>query len=526
MKVLITDPVDEQCLTIFREEGFVVDYRPGLKAAELSAAVADADALVVRSQTNVTPEIVEAGKRLKVIGRAGAGVDNIDLASATRRGIVVMNTPGGNTISTAEHTLSMILALARNIPQANQSLREGKWDRKQFVGTELFEKTLGIVGLGKVGAELARRCRAFSMTLIAFDPMVSSEQAAKAGIELVTLEEIYRRSDFISLHTPLTPETKGIINSGTLARCKRGVRIVNCARGGIVVERDLLAALNEGAVGGAALDVFESEPPVEWELIRHPHVVATPHLAASTEEAQEKVAVQISRQIADFLKERGITGSVNGDLIRYTFRAEFRPYLELAERLGSFVAQMKVGELKSVLVSVHGPALGELVPMLDAVVLKGILAPVLAEPVNYLNSVAIAKERGIGVRAAEGEPHEFYPNVVEVRYETTKEARTLAGTVFGSTDVRIIGIDGFHFEMRPHGNLLLYGNIDRPGMLAKVSGVLARGGINIGGLSLGRHRAGFDALTVIALDEPPAKSVIEEIEQIEGVSHVKLIAFP
>jgi D-3-phosphoglycerate dehydrogenase len=284
--------------------------------------------------------------------------------------------------------------------------------------------------------------------------------------------------------------------------------------------------LDNGIVGGVALDVYEQEPPVEWSLIRHPRVVATPHLAASTEEAQEKVAVQISHQIADFLKGRGITGSVNGDGIRYTFRAEFRPYLDLAERMGRFLAQMKSGELKSVSVTLRGPALDELLPIIDAAVLKGVLAPVLAEPVNYLNAAAIAKERGIGVRASAAEPHEFYPNAVEVRYETTQEERTLAGTVFGNADVRIIGIDGFHFEMRPVGNLLLYSNIDRPGMLAKVSGVLARGGINIGGLSLGRHRAGSDALTVIALDEPPLKSIIEEIGAIEGVSQVRLISFP
>ncbi len=307
MKILIADSVDKQCIDILKKEGFEVVDRSGSSAENIIKEIATADGLIVRSQTKVTPQMLEAAPMLKVVGRAGAGVDNIDVPAATRRGVLVMNTPGGNTISTAEHTMSLMLSLARNIPQANQSLREGKWDRKSFSGVELFEKTLGIVGLGKVGTEVARRSLALGMTVIAFDPIHSAESAGKMGIELVGLDQIFNRSDFITIHSPLTPETKDLINEKTLSRCKQGVRIINCVCGGIVNEHDLLRALENGHVAGAALDVFEEEPPRDRSLILHPRVVTTPHLGASTEEAQEKVALQVAHQIADFLKERGVT---------------------------------------------------------------------------------------------------------------------------------------------------------------------------------------------------------------------------
>lgn len=314
MKILITDPIEKSCVDILSQEGFDVDVKLGLSPEDIKACIGNYAALVVRSGTQVTAEIIDAADSMQVIGRAGAGVDNIDCEAASRRGIIVMNTPGGNTISTAEHTVSMLLSLSRNIPQAYASLVAGKWERKKFMGTEVFGKTLGVVGLGKIGREVGIRCRAFGMTIIGFDPVLTVDGASKLDVELVTLDELYRRSDFITVHTPLNEETKGLLNDTTLALCKKGVRIINCARGGIVDEGALLRALESGHVAGAAIDVFVTEPPKDNPLFKHPNVIATPHLGASTEEAQEKVAIQIAHQIADALHNRGIAGAVASDL--------------------------------------------------------------------------------------------------------------------------------------------------------------------------------------------------------------------
>jgi len=523
MKIFISDPVDEQCVDLLKQEGFAVVYQPGLDAGNLKSALADADALIVRSQTKVTAGILESAKKLKVVGRAGAGVDNIDVDAATRKGVVVMNTPGGNTISTAEHTLSMMFALARNIPQANQSLREGKWDRKKFTGTELNGKLVGLIGLGRVGSEVAKRCLAFGMDVIAYDPLVSSESAAKLGVRLAELPEIFQTADIISVHSPLTAETRNLINAKTLAQCKKGVRIINCARGGIVHEKDLLQALESEQVAAAALDVFEQEPPADHSLIRHPHVVSTPHLGASTEEAQEKVAIQIAHQIADFLLGRGVSGSVNGDIVRYTFRKEFHPYFTLVERMGKLLSQLKNGVLRSVVLTVNGAYLHELTSLLGAAFFKGVFSDVLTEPINYINALAIAKDRGISVSLQQADDHVLYANVISVSYETTKEQRSFAGTVFGTSDERLIAMDGFHLDIRPQGILLLYSNVDRPGMLARVSGLLAQAQINIGGLSLGRYPGHARALTIIALDDLPPAHVLENIAKEEGISDLHLI---
>jgi D-3-phosphoglycerate dehydrogenase len=522
--VLITDNVDRQCVTILEAEGFQIEYHPGLSREEILKAVGAAEGLIVRSQTQVNAEVLEAGKHLKVVGRAGAGVDNIDVAAATRHGIIVMNTPGGNTISTAEHTVSMMLALARNIPQAHQSLRSGKWERSAFVGTELHGKTLGVVGLGKVGSEVSRRASAFGMKILAFDPAQSGETAGRVNAQLVALPELLRQSDFITLHSPLIPETRGLIGKESLSICKHGVRIINCARGGIVDEAALLAALERGDVAGAALDVFEHEPPVNSPLIQHRNVVVTPHLAASTEEAQEKVAVQIARQVADYLQGRGVSGSVNADTISLGLKEELRPFLLLGEKLGRLVAQLKEGKLKSVTVSASGDPLRDFLPALSAAVLKGALERLLVEPVNYLNAPLIARERGIGVQLVQESGQLLYAQVLSVRYQTEKESRHFSGTLFGEHDLRIVGIDGFHFEMKPDGHLILYSNIDRPGMLAAVSSVLAKAGINIGGLSLGRFESGSRAMTVISIDTPAPVGVLKEIALLDGVSDVKMIS--
>jgi D-3-phosphoglycerate dehydrogenase len=520
MKILITDQVDQQCCDILTAEGFEVEYKPGMPASEIQQAIVTAHALIVRSQTEVTSEILNAGKMLKIVGRAGAGVDNIDVQAATRCGIIVMNTPGGNTVSTAEHTISMMMALSRNIPQAHQSLKEGRWDRKKYTGTELFGKTLGIIGLGKVGVEVAKRCLAFEMNVIAFDPILSSEAASKIGVELVDLNEIFRRSDIITIHSPLMPETKNLLNEESFKKCKRGVRVINCARGGIINERALLAALEEGRVGGAALDVFEEEPPKNNSLLLHPRVVATPHLGASTEEAQEKVAIQIAHQIADALNNRGLIGSVNADIIQLAMKKEIQPYMFLAEKMGSFIAQLLKGKLKSLMVSTSGALLRDSLSALGSAVIKGMFEKMLFEPVNYLNANLVARERGITLQLHQGKEDVAYAQVITVRYETDQEQRSLSGTMFGNNDVRIINIDGFHFEIRPEGTLLVYSNIDKPGMLAAVGGVLAKSNINIAGLSLGRYGPAQKALTVVSLDSPASGGVLNEISSIEGVSNL------
>jgi D-3-phosphoglycerate dehydrogenase len=520
MKILITDAVDAQCRAILEEEGFEVDYRPGLARPAIKEALAGAAALVVRSQTQVDAELLGAAPDLKIIGRAGAGVDNIDVGAATRKGIIVMNTPGGNTISTAEHTMAMILALSRNIPQANQSLREKKWDRKSYVGTELFEKTLGIVGLGKVGVEVARRASSFSMHVIAYDPVLSEDAAKKFGAELVPLDEIFRTSDYISIHSPLIPETTDLLDAQAFALCKRGVRIINCARGGIVNEHALLEALTSKKVAGAALDVFTEEPPVDFTLINHPNVIATPHLGASTEEAQEKVAVQIAHQIADALRGRGLAGLVNAGMVQMTTKKELHPFALLGEKMGSAMAQMKLGKLRSIVVSASGSLLTDALDGLGAAVLKGFFERLLEEPINYVNSLSVARERGIGIELRKLPDDANYTHVLGVEFLFGSAARAMSGTVFGIDDVRIVSIDSFHLDLVPSGNLLFYRNIDRPGMLAGVSTILSRAGINIARLTLGRVGTMSQALTIVATDTRVPDAVLKEIAGIQGVTDV------
>ncbi|MCS7228769.1 MAG: phosphoglycerate dehydrogenase [Candidatus Kryptonium sp.] len=525
MKVLITDPIEESCVNILRNEGFEVDLKPGISKDELKSIINDYVALIVRSGTKVTADIINEARKLKIIGRAGAGVDNIDVDAATRRGIIVMNTPGGNTISTAEHTMSLILALARNIPQACNDLKAGNWNRKKFMGVELYGKTIGIIGLGRIGREVAIRCKAFGMNVIGYDPVLSSEIAMKLGIELVSdLNEIYRRSDFITVHVPLNDETRGMIGKNELAKCKRGVRIINCARGGIIDEMALLEAIESGHVAGAALDVFSEEPPPkDHPLIKHPKVIVTPHLGAATEEAQEKVAIQIAHQIADALKERAIVGAVNAEILQLAMNEEIKPYLLLAEKIGSFQAQI----LKGKLLGVSGIFVGEMLKnssqILISAFLKGLLNYLMSEPVNYINAPVIANEMGLSVSERTSEDKGNYTHLLKFEVRTDKEKRTVAGTVFGNKDIRIVGVDDFHFEFKPEGILLVYSNIDRPGMLASVSSILARSNINIAGLSLGRYGVGKNALTVMSVDNEISQDVLREISSVDGIFDVRVV---
>ncbi len=523
MRILISDAIEQRCVDILTNEGFSVDLKPGLSHEELVKIIGAYDALVVRSATKVNADLIAHAAQMKVVGRAGTGVDNIDLNAATRKGILVMNTPGGNTVSAAEHTVSMMLALARNIPQADASLKQGKWEKKKYVGTEVLEKTVGVIGLGKIGREVAQRCQGLGMKVIGYDPVLSGDVALKLNIELSDLDELYRRSDFITVHTPLTGETKGLLNDTTLAKCKRSVRIINCARGGIIDEKALLRALQSGQVAGAALDVFETEPPKDNPLLGHDRVIVTPHLGASTEEAQEKVAIQIAHQIADALHGRGYAGVVNGAALQLTMNAELRPYVVLAEKLGSLAAQMAPGKLKGVTVGVTGELLVSALELLKAGVLKGLLSRVVSDPVNYVNAPLLAVEMGLAVNESRESEAEGFGSLLMVRCETDRGPREIAGSVFGSNTIRLVKLDGFRFEVRPEGYLLIYNNIDRPGMLARVGVILAAHDVNIAGVSLGRTAIGENALTVMNIDGDIPKKGMKELLSLQGVSNIRLV---
>ena len=521
MKVLISDQVEQVCADVLKKEGFEVDFRPGLKPDELKKIVGEYEGLIVRSSTQVSSEIVASAVKMKVIGRAGAGVDNIDCDAATRRGIIVMNTPGGNTISTAEHTVSLLLSLARNIPQACDSIRQGKWERKKFTGMELFGKTIGIIGLGKIGREVAIRCQAFAMKTIGFDPVLSEEVATKLNINLVSLEELYAQADVITVHTPLNDETRGLIGDDQIKACKPGVRIINCARGGIVDEGALLRGLQSGKIGGAALDVFEHEPPSGSELLQHPRLIATPHLGASTEEAQEKVAKQIAVQVADLLHERGIAGAVNAEVIQMAMRHDLKPYVRLAEKLGSLEAQLVPGKLRRITVTVVGHPLVQSSELITSAVLKGVLSHRLTEPVNLVNASLIARELGISLEEKREMDGGSYTHLIKIEYESDQGKRAAAGTVFENSHMRIVQMDGYRLEIVPEGTMLFYKNVDKPGMLAAVGSILASAGINIAGLALGRDEPGQRALTIINVDSPIPQGVLKKMEMIEGVFEVR-----
>ncbi|MCZ6775752.1 MAG: phosphoglycerate dehydrogenase [Ignavibacteria bacterium] len=519
----MSDNLEQSCIDILNGEGFDVDSKPGISADDLKKIIGVYDGLVVRSATKVSSDVIASATNLKVIGRAGTGVDNIEVDAATRRGILVMNTPGGNTISAAEHTLSMLLSLARNIPQAHRSLTEGRWERKKFIGTEVLEKTIGIIGLGKIGREVALRCQALRMKTIGYDPLLGRDVALKFKIELVSLDEVYRRSDFISVHTPLTNETRGILNDKTLAKCKKGVRIINCARGGIVDEQALLRGLNSGHVAGAALDVFEKEPPTDNPLLAHERVIATPHLGASTEEAQEKVAIQIAHQLADALHARGYAGVVNGAALQLTMKEEVRPFLSLAEKMGSLVAQMATGKLKKIIIGASGELVCSSLELLKAGILKGILSHALPDPVNFVNAPMLAKEMGLAITEQRDVDGETFTNLLRLRYETDRAAKEVAGTVFGPSTIRLVMMDGFRFELNPEGYLLIYTNVDKPGMLARVGSILAAHNVNIAGVSLGRSALGANALTLMNIDSDVPSKAMQELVQVAGVSDVIVV---
>lgn len=517
-KILISDSVNPDSVSIFQSAGFLVNYNPGLKKEELLKIIPDYNALVVRSSTLVDSELINQMKEIEIIGRAGTGVDNIDVPAATRKGIVVMNTPGGNTISTAEHTMALMLSMCRNIPQSNISLLNGKWERKNFSGTELHGKTLGIIGLGKIGREVAKRAEAFGMKIIGYDPLLSSDVAKDFSISLVDLEQIWKQSDLITVHVPLNDSTKNLFCTATLNKCKNGVKIINCARGGIVNESDIVEALDSGKVSSAAFDVYETEPPdFTGKLINHPKVVCTPHLGASTDEAQGKVSVQIAEQIIQYFREGKISGAVNIKGFYKPVDEDIQPYLTLGERLGSFISQIFDRKLKQINITLSGKSLHSFDSEITASVLKGFLESRLSEPVNYVNAFLIVEEMGIGINQLRKAESNLYKNLITVELNSESGNQKISGTLFGNKELRIVEIDDYHLEIKPEGNLILYRNIDKPGMLASVGKILADAEINIAGLSLGRIQKGKEALSVINVDSKVNDSILTQISLIDGI---------
>jgi D-3-phosphoglycerate dehydrogenase len=522
-KVLIADDMSPLAAETFRARGVAVDVKTGLAPEALVAALKDCDGLAVRSATKVKAATLAGASRLKVIGRAGIGVDNIDVPAATARGIVVMNTPYGNSITTAEHAVALMMALARQIPEANASTHAGKWEKNAFMGVELMGKTLGIIGCGNIGTVVADRAQGLKMKVIAYDPFLVPDRAAELGVEKVELDDLFARADFISLHTPLTDATRNILDAKALAKTKPGVRIVNCARGGLIVEADLKAALDSGRVAGAALDVFAEEPARANPLFGMKNVVATPHLGAATAEAQEKVALQIAEQMADFLLTGAVANALNMPSMTAEEAPRLKPYMKLAERLGSFAGQATETSIKAVTVEYEG-AVAELnIKPLTAVVLKGLLSPLL-ETVNMVSAPSIARERGLDVREVRAERAGAYQTLIRLTVTTETQTRAVAGTLFND-EPRIVDIKGIPIDARLGPHMIYVTNRDKPGFIGALGMLLGNANINIATFSLGRESQGGDAVALIEVDQAIDEDLVTAIRKLPQVMRCKPMRF-
>jgi D-3-phosphoglycerate dehydrogenase / 2-oxoglutarate reductase len=524
MKVLISDKLSDQGVKILRDAGLTVDVNTKLSPQELLQVIPNYEGLVVRSGTKVTKEVLAAAAKLKVVGRAGSGLDNVDLGEATRRGVVVMNTPGGNTITTAEHTISLMLSMVRMIPQATASTKAGKWEKGRFTGIELYNKVLGVVGMGQIGGHVARLAQGLLMRVIAYDPYLSPETATKAGVEKVSLEELFRRADIVTVHVPLTPETAKLINADSFKLMKEGVRIVNCARGGIVDETALYDALASGKVAGAAMDVFEKEPvDPSNPLLKSEAVVCTPHVGAATTEAQEQVAVAIAEQMADYLIKGIIRHAANLPSVPADLLPTLQPYLVLAEKMGAFVAQLYEGALQQVTIEYRGAVAELTTAPLTIAALRGLLNPILENNVNYVNAPVVAKERGIEVREVRSDDAGNFTSQLVLKIKTDRGAQQVAGTLYKKSEPRIINVNGIPLEVTPSGSMLVLVNNDQPGVIGTIGTLLGDSHINIARMELGREGPNARAISVIGIDAPVSSSLLEQLRRLPQILSAKQI---
>ena len=524
-KILVSDKLEKEGLDILTaDKNFQVDCKFGIPAAELKSVIKDYDALIVRSGTQVTAEIIEGAHKLKVIGRAGVGLDNVDLSAATKKGVVAMNTPAGNTTSTAEHTFSLIMALSRNIPQAVASLKAGKWERSKFTGVELYGKTLGVIGLGRIGTTVAKMAQAFGMVTIGYDPYLSAEIAAKNGIKLVELDEIYKTADYITVHIPKTDETGNMIGEKQIALMKRNVRLINCARGGIIEETALIKALQDKRIAGAALDVFDVEPPdFNSPLFKLDNCVTTPHLGASTSEAQVNVAVEIAQAVKDALLGHGIRNAANFPSLSAEAYKAIEPYLDLADRMGKFSGQLVQGRIKEIKITYSGALAKEKVSAVTMALAKGLLTPILGETVNTINALNMMKDRGINIQEIVSSQEGEYVNAIALDIVTDKDPFSLLGTLSSNKQPRIVKINSVYVEAIPSGHMLYINNNDKPGIIGAIGTILAQANINIAGITLGRENQQGVAVSVVNVDGEIPENVILALRQTKNILFVKTI---
>ena len=514
-RVLISDALSPAAVQIFKDRGIDVDFQPALgkDKEKLAAIIGDYDGLAIRSATKVSAKILENAKKLKVIGRAGIGVDNVDIPAATARGVIVMNTPFGNSITTAEHAISLMLALARQIPEADASTRAGKWEKNKFMGVEIFSKTLGIIGCGNIGSIVADRAIGLRMKVIAFDPFLSEERARDLGVEKVELDELFKRADFITLHTPLTDKTKNIVDAAAMQKMKKGVRIVNCARGGLVDEAALAEALKSGQVAGAAFDVFVEEPATQSPLFSLPNVVCTPHLGAATSEAQENVALQVAEQMSDYLLRGAISNAVNFPSISAEEAPKLKPFVALADKLGSFAGQLTENAIKEIQITYEGAVAQLNIKALTSAVLSGLLRPMLGNDVNVVSAPLVARERGMAVEETTRDAAGDYDSLITVTVMTEKQKRWVSGTVFADGRPRIVDIKGIRMDAEFGPSMIYITNLDKPGFIGRFSSTLGEAGINIATFHVGREAPGGNAIALIEIDGELPPAVLEKVKR-------------
>jgi D-3-phosphoglycerate dehydrogenase len=524
MKVLAADGISTKGIELLEKE-FEVVVKEKISHEELLSIIPEFDALMVRSASKVTADVIERAEKLKIIGRAGVGVDNIDIPAATARGIIVINSPGGNTIAATEHTMAMMLAMSRHIPIANETLQKGEWNRKKYVGVELRGKTLGVVGMGRIGSGVAKRALAFDMNVIAYDPYINEERAKSLGVKVGSLDDVIAEADFITVHMPLTPETKGMISMEQMKKMKKGVRLVNCARGGIIDEADLAQAVKDGIVAGAAIDVFTSEPiPADHPLLGIPGIILTPHLGASTVEAQIGVSVDVSEGILAALKGEPVSTAVNMAPVSPQVMKVIGPYLNLAERIGGTVCSLAEGPIKSVEITYNGEITEVNTGLLSTAVIKGMLNPVMESEVNYVNAPSFAKERNIKITETKNKEAENFANLITVKVKAKDKEVSVQGTLFGD-EGRIVRINKFRVDVDPHARILICPHINRPGIIGTVGSIMGAANINISGMQVGKADVEGTNLMVLTIDDDIPADILAKVKEVDGIFDAKLVNF-